>query len=169
MAGLIAGAEIMIGGRTPHPYHTRPGMVRAMTAILTVSPPGRCRAGTIPALPQGPGELVRVARRRCGHAGQARGHAQSPTRRARSLTAGAALATAPADWNKTGHNSALAPTRPMTGHTAPRGAMARLPPLPAMPGDCTGLVRLDGPPQRRAGSCRPYLHSPLSAIHVGSA
>src|ERR1700683_1168954 len=27
MAGLIAGAEIMIGGRTPHPYHTRPGMV----------------------------------------------------------------------------------------------------------------------------------------------
>jgi hypothetical protein len=27
MAGLIAGADIMFGGRTPHPYHTRPGMV----------------------------------------------------------------------------------------------------------------------------------------------
>jgi hypothetical protein len=27
MAGLIAGADIMSGGRTPHPYHTRPGMV----------------------------------------------------------------------------------------------------------------------------------------------
>jgi hypothetical protein len=27
MAGLIAGAEIMFGGRTPHPYHTRPGLV----------------------------------------------------------------------------------------------------------------------------------------------
>jgi hypothetical protein len=27
MAGLIAGADIMFSGRTPHPYHTRPGMV----------------------------------------------------------------------------------------------------------------------------------------------
>src|SRR6185312_10332779 len=27
MAGLIAGADIMSGGRTPQPYHTRPGMV----------------------------------------------------------------------------------------------------------------------------------------------
>ena len=27
MAGFIADAEIMFGGRTPHPYHTRPGMV----------------------------------------------------------------------------------------------------------------------------------------------
>jgi len=27
MAGLIAGADIMFGGRTPYPYHTRPGMV----------------------------------------------------------------------------------------------------------------------------------------------
>ena len=27
MAGLIAGADIMSGGRTPHPYHMRPGMV----------------------------------------------------------------------------------------------------------------------------------------------
>ena len=27
MAGLIAAADIMSGGRTPHPYHTRPGMV----------------------------------------------------------------------------------------------------------------------------------------------
>jgi hypothetical protein len=27
MAGLIAGADIMAGGRTPHPHHPRPGMV----------------------------------------------------------------------------------------------------------------------------------------------
>jgi hypothetical protein len=27
MAGLIAGTDIMSGGRTPHPYHMRPGMV----------------------------------------------------------------------------------------------------------------------------------------------
>jgi hypothetical protein len=27
MAGLLAGADIMFGGRTPHPYHMGPGMV----------------------------------------------------------------------------------------------------------------------------------------------
>ncbi len=102
MAGLIAGAEIMIGGRTPHPYHTRPGMVsQSNDGDPHGKPPRRCRAGTIPALPQGPGELVRVARRLCGHAGQARGHAQSPTRRAHGPTAGAALATEPADRHST--------------------------------------------------------------------
>ena len=56
MAGLIAGAEIMFGGRTPHPYHTRPGMVsQSNDGDPHGKPPRRYRAGTVSALPQGPG------------------------------------------------------------------------------------------------------------------
>jgi hypothetical protein len=43
MAGLIAGADIMFGGRTPHPYHTRPGMVSQSN---DGNPHGTPRAGT---------------------------------------------------------------------------------------------------------------------------
>src|ERR1700689_4337835 len=47
MAGLIASAEIMIGGRTPHPYHTRPGMVsQSNDGDPHGKPPRRYRAGT---------------------------------------------------------------------------------------------------------------------------
>jgi aldehyde dehydrogenase family protein len=50
MAGLIAGADIMSGGRTPHPYHTRPvfrlgmlaeraGLPDGVLNIITADPP----------------------------------------------------------------------------------------------------------------------------------
>jgi hypothetical protein len=56
MARLIAGAEIMFGGQTPHPYHTRPGMVsQSNDGDPYGKPARRCRAGTVCALPQGPG------------------------------------------------------------------------------------------------------------------
>jgi len=56
MAGLIAGADIMLGGG-PHTRITRDPVwsAGAPTAILTASPPRRYRAGTFSALPQGPG------------------------------------------------------------------------------------------------------------------
>src|ERR1700683_4046282 len=102
MAGLIAGAEIMIGGRTTHPYHTRPGMVsQSNDSDPHGKPPASMPSRNDPRATPGSGELVRVARRLCGHAGQARGHAQSPTRRAHGPTAGAALATEPADRHST--------------------------------------------------------------------
>jgi hypothetical protein len=99
MAGLIAGAEIMSGGRIPHPYDTLPGMVSQSN---DGDPHGKPPPASIPSrnglsATLGSRELVRVARRLCGHAGEARDHAQSLARRARGPTAGAALATEPAD------------------------------------------------------------------------
>jgi hypothetical protein len=37
MAGLIAGAEIMFGDRTPHPYHTRPGLLGAALDVMDMT------------------------------------------------------------------------------------------------------------------------------------
>ena len=54
MAGLIAGADIMFGDRTLHPYHTRPGMV---SQGHDGDPPAP--AGRFPALPVRPGAAGR--------------------------------------------------------------------------------------------------------------
>jgi len=51
---FIAGADIMSSGRTPHPYHMRPGMVSQGNNGDPHQPPRRYRAGTFSAPPRGP-------------------------------------------------------------------------------------------------------------------
>jgi len=58
MAGLIAGADIMFGGRTPHPYHTRPGMVSRSN---DGDPHGKAPSGVPGNDPKRPGRTVSSA------------------------------------------------------------------------------------------------------------
>src|SRR5947207_7042635 len=101
MAGFIADAEIMFGGRTPHPYHTRPGMVSQSN---DGDPHGKPRADTeqerSPRYPgvRGTGSLSAPPLRPC-RTGTWPRSVTSTTRPRRRC--GAVLATEPADRHAT--------------------------------------------------------------------
>src|ERR1022692_2822219 len=110
MAGLIAGADIMFGGRTPHPHHTRPSMVsQSSDGDPHGKPPASIPSRNDLRATPGVQEVVRLARRLCGHDGLARGHAQSLAWRAHGPTSRPALATEPADRHSTRLHESSAP------------------------------------------------------------